>query len=129
VSEELDFAAICEAISGLSPEARRRIVEEALASGYAAKDLADLMGVSPPAVSRYVHGTLAPSIGAVCRLLMAVDSELRSRLLVYAARSLWQQLEVLVNNLPSIPEVEELLAEIADKVSEKLAAMHFRKEE
>jgi len=120
-----DFAAVCEALTILPPETRRRIVEEALASGYAAKDLAELMGVSPPAVSRYTRGDLAPSVGAICRLLMNAEEELANRLLVLAARGIWAYLRLLIENLPPGHALEELLSEIADYVSEKLATYHI----
>jgi len=123
--DRTDYAALCEALASLPPAARRRLVEEALLHGYAAKDLAEVMGVSPPAVSRYTRGSLAPSVGAVCRLLMGVDPDLRSHLLIVAARSVWRQLTLLLENMPPSSEAEELLAEIADIVSERLAHYHL----
>ena len=127
----LDYAAICEALAALPQESRRRIVEHAATRGYAAKDLAELMGVSPPAVSRYLHGTLAPSTGAICRLLMSIDEDTRLELLLLAAREIWRLLGALLDQLPQGPEVEKLLTEIADTLSEKLAAYHLgaRREE
>lgn len=115
--EELDYASICEAFSSLPPQARRRIVELAAASGYAAKDLAELMNVSQSAVSRYVHGSLTPSPGAVCRLILGVDPGTRERLLAEGARSLWLLLSQLLSSLAGTPLAEELLDTIADEVA------------
>jgi transcriptional regulator with XRE-family HTH domain len=120
----IDYAAICESLAALPPEARRRLVEEAAASGYAAKDLAEMMQVSAPAVSRYLNGSLAPSPGAICRLLMSIDPATRTHLLVTAARFLWRLLASLLDQLPPTPQLEALLTEIADHVSDKLAQLH-----
>ena len=125
----IDYAALCEALTMLPPESRRRLVEEAAANGYAAKDLAELMQVSPPAVSRYLNGSLAPSIGAICRLIMNIDPATRSLLLQEAAREAWRLLQQLLDTLPSTPGIEELLTEIADKVSEKLTTIHLARGE
>ncbi len=114
---DLDYAIICEAFSALPPAARRRIVELAAASGYAAKDLAELMNVSPSAVSRYVHGSLAPSPGAVCRLILGVDPGTREKLVVEGARSLWSLLSQLLSSLAGTSLVGELLEAIADDVA------------
>jgi len=127
LSTGIDFAALCEALTALPPEARRKLVEEALLNGYAAKDLAELMGVSPPAVSRYTRGDLAPSVGAICRLLMSVDDRLRARLLTKAARSIWIYLKTIVELIEPTAELEALLTLIADNVSELLARQHVAK--
>ena len=115
-----DYAALCEAVSALPPEQRRRLVEEALAHGYAAKDLAEIMAVSPPAVSRYAHGSLAPSPGAICRLILGVDEETRRTLLRLAARQLWSLLEAVLQAMNPL-DAAELAEEIADHVAELLA--------
>jgi len=116
----LDYAALCEAIAALPPEQRRRLVEEALAHGYAAKDLAEIMAVSPPAVSRYAHGSLAPSPGAICRLILGIDEDTRRKLLRVAARQLWSLLEAVLKSMEPLDAVE-LAEEIADRVAELLA--------
>ncbi len=124
---DVGYAAICEALAALPPHDRRRLVEIALESGYAAKDVAEMMQVSPPAVSRYTRGTLAPSPGALCRLLMSIDPSTRARLLVEATRSLWRLLNQLLDNMPPTPEAEALVEEIADTISEKMLHIHERR--
>ncbi|KSW11754.1 hypothetical protein CF15_02790 [Pyrodictium occultum] len=113
--------ALCSALSQLDPATRRRLVEIALESGYAAKDLAEIMGVSPAAVSRYTHGSLSPGAQAVCRLITGVDPDTRVKLLAEAARRVWSMLESLLDALPDTMEKLALAEQIADKVSVMLA--------
>ena len=114
-AERLD--AICAAVSILPPESRRRIVELALENGYAAKDVAEIMAVSPPAVSRYIRGTLSPSPSALCRLILGVHPRLQRRMLLEAARSLWKATRVLLEVLGEQSDAAKLLEEIADTVA------------
>ncbi len=121
-------AIACSLASSLGPEGRRRLVLEVLEAGYTGRELARLMGVSPPAVSRYVHGTLAPSAESLCRAferLAATDEELAVKLLAEALRALWglvrAGLEELAARDPG--RARELLEEVADAASELLAAL------
>ena len=116
----LDAAEVCEALSSLPPEARRRIVGLVLEHGYAVKDVAEIMSVSPSAVSRYIHGSLAPSPTAICRLVLGVDEETRRRILVEAARTLWRLVEALINSASGSEDAYTVLESIADDVARLL---------
>ncbi|MCE4627671.1 MAG: helix-turn-helix domain-containing protein [Desulfurococcales archaeon] len=59
----------------LSKEARRALVELArLGGGYSMRSLAKELGVTPPAVKKYVDGTTHPKDEVVCRLIDIVLS-------------------------------------------------------
>ncbi len=111
---------LCEAVSALPPEHRRRLVELAVNNGYAVKDVAELMAVSPPAVSRYIHGSLAPSPGALCRLILSVDDDLREKMIAETVRSLWSLLYNLLASNTDKPRIAVILEKIADEVAELL---------
>ncbi|ALL00602.1 hypothetical protein Pyrde_0552 [Pyrodictium delaneyi] len=112
---------VCEAVALLDSRTRRRLVEIALENGYAAKDIAAIMGVSPAAVSRYVHESLSPSTETLCRMIYGIDDETRTRILVEAAQTLWNALERLLHAIPPSPDKMMLAEGIADKISIILA--------
>ncbi|HIQ24251.1 MAG TPA: LacI family DNA-binding transcriptional regulator [Pyrodictium delaneyi] len=112
---------VCEAIALLDPKTRRRLVEIALENGYAAKDVAAIMGVSPAAVSRYIHESLSPSTETLCKMIHSIDPETRTKILAEAAHTLWRALERLLQVLPPSPDKMLLAERIADKVSIILA--------
>ncbi|ABM79890.1 helix-turn-helix domain-containing protein [Hyperthermus butylicus] len=120
----MNHTELCSFLQLLPPTARQRLVAETIESGYAAKDVAELMGVSSAAVSRYVHGTLAPSSETLCRLLLNIDEETRTRLLETIAESIWLSLEKLLHNLPPTPRTRRLLERISDTIAELLAHKH-----
>lgn len=121
MAEEASWAeSICEAVSALPPEHRRKLVELAVNNGYAVKDIAELMAVSPPAVSRYIHGSLAPSPGALCRLILSVDDDLREKMIAETAGSLWRLLRKVLSTGTRRPLIAALLEKIADEVAELL---------
>ncbi len=116
--EEWRVEAVCTAVSMLPPEARRELVEVAVSNGYAVKDIAELMAVSPPAVSRYLHGSLAPSPSALCRLLLSVEPRLREEMILHTARWLWRVLRALLEALPPSDAGDAVLEEVADQLAE-----------
>ena len=119
-------------VAYLPPHMRNSLVRIALDEGYAVKDLAEIMGVSSAAVSRYIHGTLSPSIESTCRLIASVDSNLRAKMLQYIALELLETVDRLVDELAKISEAEnrtvlQALEKIADKISSimlKLSTPH-----
>jgi predicted transcriptional regulator len=120
----MSYMELCCFLQLLPHTTRQRLVAEAIESGYAAKDIAELMGVSPAAVSRYVHGTLAPSPETLCRLILNIDGETRTRLLETIAESIWSSLENLLRSLPPTLRTRRLLERISDTIAELLAHMH-----
>jgi transcriptional regulator with XRE-family HTH domain len=115
----LGMMSLCRAMRTLSKESRREIVALVLSSGYAAKDLAEMMGVSPSAVSRYTRGDLAPSPEALCRMLAALDEELRTAVLEKTVENTWRCLESLIDVLPSERRLV-VLEKLAEKLAEKI---------
>jgi len=107
---------------------RRRIVEVVLAEGYTGKEVAELMGVSPSAVSRYVHGSLAPSPNALCKLYYSVDEKTRTRIAEEIASILWRFLKnVLEDIIGENVDVSNILEEIADYISLQLSRLMHKK--
>ena len=106
----------------LPPHLRSRLVRIALEEGYAVKDLAEIMGVSSAAVSRYVHGTLSPSVESTCRLIFSVDDRLRARMLEEITLELLNVVENLVDTLAKTAAekphiILSKLEHVADKIS------------
>jgi predicted transcriptional regulator len=109
-------------IAYLPPHVRNSLVKIALEEGYAVKDLAEIMGVSSAAVSRYIHGTLSPSIESTCRLILSVDNSLRAKMLQHIILQLLDVVGRLTDELAKISEHEgetvlHALEKIADKIS------------
>jgi len=117
-------SSFCEVFTALTPSARRRIVEEALSLGYAVKDVAYLMGVSPSAVSRYVHGTLIPSPNSLCRLLISVEGDTRDKLLRVVIVELWKALRRVVEYVGNEVYLKEVVEYLADEVSKLVEELH-----
>lgn len=109
----------CSYIQSLAKEDTRRIIEIVLEEGYAAKDLALLIQVSPSAISRYIHGTLYPSSNTICRLLEVVDTRTKNKVLTYIAQTLWKKILVVIKQLEDTDR-EKILEEITDNISSLL---------
>ena len=109
----------CDYVEALTKEEARRIIEIVLEEGYATKDLALLIQVSPSAISRYTHGTLHPSRNTICRLLEVVDTKTRNRILTYIAQTVWRRLRSILVQIEDIDR-EKILEEIIDSVSKFL---------
>lgn len=116
----MDSEALCEALASLSPSTRRRIIDETLASGYAVKDIANLMGVSSSAVSRYIHGTLLPSSESLCRLLTSVEDSVRDRILKMIVLELWKTLRLVVGSIRDKSYSREVVEYFADEIARLL---------
>ncbi|RUM47710.1 MAG: hypothetical protein DSY37_01690 [Hyperthermus sp.] len=114
------WAAICEALSALPPNTRRKLIELVLEEAYAVKDVAELMSVSPSAVSRYIHGTLVPGTGALCRLVMNAQPELRDKLLALVAKTTWNLTYNVLKNIAAHDYASTVIEEIADEISRLL---------
>ncbi|HIP65797.1 MAG TPA: helix-turn-helix domain-containing protein [Pyrodictium sp.] len=107
---------------------RRRMVEIVLAEGYTGKEVAELMGVSPSAVSRYIHGSLAPSPNTLCKLYYSVDGETRERMTEALILVLWKLLrDVLENAARENIDISNVLEEIADYISLQLSRLMHKK--
>ena len=64
----------------LSKDARRALVELArLGGGYSMRSLAKELGVTPPAVKKYIDGTTHPKDEVVCKLIDIVFSSVELR--------------------------------------------------
>ena len=113
----INWPTLCEAITTLPPHVRRKIIEKAIENGYAAKDIAEIIGVSPPAVSRYLHGSLSPSPGAVCRLIMGVEKETKLMMIKSIAKELWKLTYTVINQIHDTHEGYQLIEEIADTIA------------
>ncbi len=113
-----DQRALCEAIELLPKRARKTIIMIVLNNGYAAKDVAELMGVSISAVSRYTHDELAPSVSSLCRLLSLVDEKTKTQIINYVAEEIWA---ILLNVL------EETSASIVERIADDIARVILTK--
>jgi len=113
-------AALCEAIELLPKRARKTIIMIVLNNGYATKDVAELMGVSISAVSRYTHDELAPSSSSLCRLLSLVDDKTKTQITNYVVEELWSVLSKLLRETePSVTErIADDIARIIVKKTE-----------
>jgi len=113
-------AALCEAIELLPKRARKTIIMIVLNNGYATKDVAELMGVSISAVSRYTHDELAPSVSSLCRLLGLVDDKTKTQIIDYIVEELWSVLSKLLRETePSVTErIADDIARIIMKKTE-----------
>jgi len=108
---------------------RRRIVEVVLAEGYTGKEVAELMGVSPSAVSRYIHGSLAPSPNTLCKLYRSVDEKTRMKIVEELVSILWGFLrDVLEDAAREDVDVSSILEEIADYISLQLSKLMHKKD-
>ena len=111
-------AALCEAIELLPKRARKNIILIVLNNGYAAKDVAELMGVSISAVSRYTHDELAPSPFSLCRLLSLVDEKTKTQIINYVAEEIWTILRSIL---------EETSASIVERIADDIARVILTK--
>jgi len=89
-------------------------------SGYSYKEIAELMGVSQAAVTRYMKGEIAPSPASACRLVERVDQSTRSYILASLAAELWGLVRRLIPLLDK-EDAAALLETIADQVAELMA--------
>ncbi len=113
-----DQATLCEAIELLPKRARKTIIMIVLNNGYATKDVAELMGVSISAVSRYTHDELAPSVSSLCRLLSLVDEKTKAQIINYIVEELWSVLSKLLRETePSV--IEQIADDIARIIVKK----------
>jgi predicted transcriptional regulator len=108
---------ICRAVELLDKNSRKTIIEIALNNGYAVKDIAELMNVSPPAVSRYIHDTLSPSTRSICLLVARIDEETRQKILKYIAETLWLTLYDLLEETRDVEIVERIADDVAKLLS------------
>ena len=113
---------VCKLVEALDAEARRRMIEIVIESGYSEKEVAEMAGVTLAAVSRYVKGTLSPAPQTLCRLILSLDEELATTLLAYASRELWRLIREVIEGLPH-NVAKELLEEVADEVAEALTRL------
>jgi len=68
-----------EEIVHLMSKRLRRIIIEELVATYTGKGLAELLGVSPAAVSKYLSGAMHPSDKTMARALTLLRGEQRNR--------------------------------------------------
>ena len=101
----------------LPPHVRTKLVKVALNEGYAVKDLAEIMGVSSAAVSRYIHGTLSPSVESVCRLIYSVDDSVRVKIMVEIALELLEVISNILEEIGGNDIVLHALENLADRLS------------
>ncbi|HIP66063.1 MAG TPA: helix-turn-helix domain-containing protein [Pyrodictium sp.] len=119
---------VCSTFEILPPTLRRRIVEIVLAEGYSGKEVAELMGVSPSAVSRYIHGSLAPSPNTLCKLYYSVDEKTRTKIAEELTLILWRFLRnVLEDAIKENIDITSILEEIADYISLQLSKLMHKK--
>jgi len=111
---------LCEAINMLPKNPRKTIIMIVLNNGYAVKDVAELMGVSVPAVSRYIHDELAPSTPSICRLIESIDYRTRTQITNYVIEQLWSTLSKLLREEAPSTIIEHIADEIAQIIMNKI---------
>lgn len=79
----------------LSKEARLRIIELALRN-RSARELADELGVSPAAISKYVNGQMHPSDETMQRLFHILDDDELEEAYTIALEDLVEGIEELI---------------------------------
>ncbi len=115
---------VCQVLI-LPRETRSILIQVLIENGYTTKDIAELMEVSMPAASRYIHGTLMPSLEATCKALSRLaqnDPETYAKLVTNIARELWKQLRTLIEKHSR--DLEHLAEEIADELAILLYNIH-----
>jgi len=86
------------------------------------------MGVSPSAVSRYIHGSLAPSPNTLCKLYYSVDERTRTKIAEELTLILWRYLRnVLEDAIKKNIDITSILEEIADYISLQLSKLMHKK--
>jgi len=86
------------------------------------------MGVTPSAVSRYIHGSLAPSPNTLCKLYYSVDEKTRAKIAEELTLILWKLLrKVLEDAMRENIDVTNILEEIADYISLQLSKLMHKK--
>ncbi len=84
----------------LSKEARLRLIELAL-SRRSAKELAEELGISPAAISKYISGKMHPSDDTIRRLFRILDPEENVRAYTVILEDLAYGLEELLEYVSS----------------------------
>ncbi len=82
------------------------------------------MSVSPSAVSRYVHGTLAPSPNSLCRLLMGIEDDIRDKLLIITIGEFWKTLRQALEYIKNEVYLKEAIEYLADEISRLIEKLH-----
>ncbi len=108
---------ICSALL-LPASIKREIIAILRSRGYTTKDIAEIMGVSLPAASRYIHGSLIPGNESICRAiskLVEEDADTLVEVVNTLTRELWTVIEAITtaSDYSNIKELET----IADRVA------------
>jgi predicted transcriptional regulator len=121
-------AAACEVFELLKGDERTELVRLFKEFGYSSREIAEIMGVSPPAISRYLKGTLTPSTDTLCRLASRVSSDELVRLLAAALERVWARLRSVLETLAEsdAQSAVKLLEMIADDIARILASVRER---
>ncbi len=85
-------------IHTLSKEARRRIIEEAVKE-YGKKELAEMLGVSKAAISKYLSEKTHPSDEVLRKLFRVCDEKLKKKLILIVIDELASVIEELRNEI------------------------------
>ena len=103
----------------LRQELKSAIVKKILENSYSTKDLADIMEVSMPAASRYIHGTLTPSDETLCKAIektKRLDEELYDTITATIIDILWNTIKKLLKQLKKQNQAKKI-EEIADEIA------------
>ncbi len=102
----------------LGKTVRKRIIQELIAE-YGNRKLAEMLGVSPAAISKYAAGLMHPSDATMSKALKIAEGRLRSKiakLIVYdLASALSSALDAYDESIEWSKELEELYLKLALK--------------
>jgi len=108
-------------------QVKTEIIKILSKAGYSTKDLAELMEVSMPAASRYLHGSLLPSNKTLCKTLNKIketDRETYFKILAGIAELLWNIVKKILQQLEET-ESQRQIEKIADEIA--LLLYHAKK--
>jgi len=84
-------------IHNLSKDARERIID-ILLEKRSKKELADELGISPSAITKFINGITHPSDETIEKVLEIADEEERERIYEIIAEDIIESLEEFINN-------------------------------
>lgn len=84
-------------IHNLSKDARERIID-ILLEKRSKKELADELGISPSAITKFINGITHPSDETIEKALEIADEEERQRIYEIIAEDIIESLEEFINN-------------------------------
>ncbi len=115
-----------KAIHNLSKEAREEIIS-ILLSNRSKKTLAEELGVSPAAISKFTSGKTHPSDDTILRALEIADDDERRKILQVVVNDLITSLLEVIGDNPKVAEekIEDLKRIVDELDKRRLSSLGF----